>query len=359
MKTLADGSTESKTVGCMPRLLFLKRTRRVVFVVGQLNATPAGFGLGGSNHEANLLLYNPELNFLDALGLSLTADKAVELSSLANNRPVVALNSPKGVTFETLISAAELDEPDLQVFVTKPLDKPVRLVLFDGEGLEIQSVETTFEKSGPAAFRFQGNKAPFACQIFDLDTGQPCSNRQIIVSLLELRKTNPDPARAKWEAMLDNIRDGDNQALVGILPLLDLESPEPTQTHREHGMRITTETAEYSSSIPLADVELSEAEFTRIPDDHIYRSQTLHHDPARDLANFLLQIGLDNPVADDEIDTDTDEELLDVESGERKDSVTISAQKKNKPDTTDKEATKFKAFLGRFQKCCPVPSIAI
>lgn len=350
-KTLADGSNDLKSSWLHAKIIIFETNSTGSFCfLGSSNATPAGLGLGGSNHEANLLLYNQKMDFLDALGLSLVADKVVELSSLANTRQVISLNSPKGTAFETLISAAELDELDLQVFVSKPLDKPARLVVFDGEGLEMQSVETTFEKSGPATFRFQGKKTPFSCQIFDMNTGQACSNRQIIVSLPDLRKTNPDPARAKWEALLDNLRDGDNEALAHILPLLDLETPEPTATQREQGMRVTTESKEYSLPIPPADVELSEFEFTRIPDEHIYRSQTLHHDLAQDLSHFLLRLGFDSPDPDDEVDTDADEELLDVESGERKDNVTISIQKKNKPDTTDKEAAKFKAFLGRYQK---------
>ena len=349
--TLAGGSSESKYRWLHAKIIVFETNSVGNYCfMGSSNATPAGLGLGGSNHEANLLLYNPEVDFLEALGLSLTADMAVELSSLTSNRPSAILDSHKGIVFETIISAAELDESDIQIFVTKPLAITVRLVLFDTEGLEIQSVETTFEKSGPATFRFRGNKPPCTCQIFDLNTGLPRSNRQIIVSLSELRKTNPDPVRAKWEAQLDRLRDGENQALANILPLLDLEAPESPETHRERGMRIAIESDESSTSTPPVDVDLSEAEFTRIPDEHIYRSQTLRHDPARDLSNFLMQIGFDDPDAEDEIDTDEDEELIDAESGERKDWVAVSLQKKKKPDTTDKEAASFKAFLGRYRK---------
>lgn len=316
---------------------------------GSSNTTPAGLGIGGTNHEMNLLLYSSTLSFLATLGLDLVPEVAVELSGLAISRQSTITNPGYGIVFETLISAVEIDGTDIQVFVSKPLNKTVRLVLFDAEGIEIQSVDTVFE-SRVASFRFSGNKRPVTCQIFDLSTEQPCSNSQIIVSLPDLRKTHPDPVRAKWETLMDNLRDGENQALIDILPLLDLEAPVSSEARQERGIASENEADESLAPASEESIQLTEEEFTRIPDENIYRSQTLHLDPARDLSNFLLQIRLDKPDADEDIDTDADEELLDAETGERKDRVTIGTPKKVKPDTTDQEATAFKVFLGRYRK---------
>ena len=95
------------------------------FFFGSSNTTPAGLGLGGSNHEMNLLLYSSTLSFLTTLGIDLAPEAAVELSSLAISRQSIITNSSYGTVFETLISAVEIDGSDIQVFVSKPSNKAI------------------------------------------------------------------------------------------------------------------------------------------------------------------------------------------------------------------------------------------
>jgi|GEM_PF-6031392 len=351
-KTLTQVSAEAKNRWLHAKIMVFETVSAGSFCLfGSSNATSAGFGIGGFNHELNLLLHSPELDFLEKLGLVIEPEAAVELASLEADCPVSKTNSQNGTAaFETLVSAAELDEQELRVFISKPLNKPVRLVLFDADGLQLQAVETTFEQAGAATFRFSGINLPFACQIFDLETNQPCSNRQVVVSLPVLRKTSPDPARAKWEVKFDKFREGDNQALIQILPLLDFEAPEPLNTRRERGLAITSESEDFSIKELAPDIELTEAEFTRIPDEYIYTSQSMHLDPSRDLADFLLQVRFSQSDTDDDTDNDEDEEPFDTESGEPKDEASITAVKESKPETTDNEAKAVKDFLGKYQK---------
>lgn len=319
---------------------------------GSSNASGAGFGLSGDNYEMNLLLHSGSMDFLNKLGVEISEEAFEDLAILGAG--TMRKDSPVSSTstFETYISAAELEDRQLGIWFTKILNKSATLILFDEEGLELQSTEILVDQN-EISFKYTGKSEPFACQIFCSETKKALSNCHVVAHLADLRKTNPDPARAKFEAGMDRLKDGENAALTEILPLLDLEKPETSEHMRERGMAFVLEEAEKDPSYS-DDLELSEAEFTRIPEDRIYRQNFLHPDPAGDLSDFLLQIRPKIGSSLPETDSDQDEELLDVETGERKDGVTISIRGHQKAETTNNEAEAVRAFLSRYRRALAI-----
>ena len=315
---------------------------------GSSNASPSGFGLNKLNHEANLLVHNNAENILEELGIKLKTEALLTLPTTMENAPSSPLPDNLTKTFDTYIIMAELDGQQLSIRLTEPLpSQKARLVVYDSEGLELQSTETVLDQTR-LNFQCPGNEIPFACQIMSTEKqGHPLSNRQVIAHLATLRRTSPDPGRAKFDALMDKLRDGENTAITEILSLLDLERPEANETLRERG---AAHFQRSSTKEENSDVVVTEAEFSKIPEHRIYSSHYFHFDPARDLSDFLLQIGLSSITHYHETDGSEDEELVDVETGERKDGVSMPAHQPKKSDTTDKEAAAVKNFLNKYRR---------
>lgn len=316
---------------------------------GSSNASPSGFGLNRMNHEVNLLIHKNAGNILEELGIKLKTEALLTLPTAVENAPSSPLPDHHIISFDTYIIMAELDGQQLSIHLTEPLhSQNARLVVFDAEGLELQSTETAFDQTR-LNFQCSGNELPYACQIMSAEKqGHPLSNRQVIAHLAALRRTSPDPGRAKFEALLDRLRDGENTAIAQILSLLDLERPETNETLRERGATYYQQNSAKEEG--ANDIEVSETEFSKIPEHRIYSSYYLHYDPAHDLSDFLLQIGLSSVAHHHETDGSEDEELVDVETGERKDGVSMPAQQPKKADTTDREAAAVKKFLNKYRR---------
>lgn len=98
-------------------------------------------------------------------------------------------------------------QSDIQVFVTKPLNRAVRLILFDSEGLELQSVETVFEKVAALrhfVFEETGLLVLAKSSTLTLDY-RTATGETLIVSHLELRKTNPLILFGQMGGLLDKL----------------------------------------------------------------------------------------------------------------------------------------------------------
>ncbi len=317
---------------------------------GSSNASVAGFGLGGKNQEMNILLQSDSLDFLTVLGLEMKDDLAKDWAVLTKDAGPQIFPPDEVTHFETIIMAAEIEERQLSIYTTKTLQKPATLVLFNADGLELQSTDISWGETGIIRFKYAVKEMPFSCQIVHQETRLPLSNRQVVVYLAELRKSGPNPAQAKFEGLLDRLRDGENAAIADILSLIEFEIPEVPEQAHERGLSIvgTQFSVELSSDEP--DVELTEEEFTQIPSDRVYRSHYAHFDPARDLSDFLLQIGSRLFPRLAETDGAQDEELIDAETGERKDGAIFTKAQKEKKDTTDKETAAVKLFLERYRR---------
>jgi hypothetical protein len=212
------------------KILYLKTSEGIEYCLfGSANITAAGLGISTiSNAEVSLLIKTKKGDLWNRIGLELTGKKIKNLSEFKPIQTIaIEQKTKKSYYFDIKLLSAELDFSTLTLYFDTQNKFSVFVVLFDSNNQIIDKESVVLHNERQDIRLSRGESSIKYVQIYNAE-GISISNKIIVCNYLTILKTNPNPLHASFEAMYNQIQNGELSKFLDLIHYVLMDKTDDT-----------------------------------------------------------------------------------------------------------------------------------
>ena len=315
---------------------------------GSSNATPAAIGCddkNSTNQELNIWLHSTKKDtVLSRLKINLNDDARINLEDLKEKEnQIQPISETPQIQFPNKIKCAELEENILTLYTEiNETSRLGKLLYIDRDGQKVGSSEK-IQLEEKITTTLNTNNA-FICVWYD--EVKQISNKIIIQNSLYHHTSNPDKESEKYEAIMENIRQGYFGEVGQLLGYVSFNREKSAGSQKEQIIPDDSIIKEKEKSFKTVN---SHEEFTSVSEQNLIKQKGLLNTPSVRIAEFLSAVKKRQIILNEE--SESQEQVTDIDNYDGNEDEELIKIKKTKTINDCKiEQRAIQQFINKYIK---------